>query len=132
MLALVLLVMPLYGTDGEEPGEQRIATVSAIRPPHQGFAFANTVPSDTACLALGQNLAAEIGMAVHVICSRPTGEVTVVAECGFSAERDGKAASGWSAEGWHHPETKFLICVAPESRQYPAQRVTPNLALLRP
>lgn len=121
------------GLAAEAPAtEKRVATVSAIRPPHQGFAFATPVESDTACLALAQNLAAEIGMAVHVMCSDATGKTTVVAECGFSAEVDGKTVTGWTAEGWHHPETKYLICVAPEKRRYPARRIAPDLARLRP
>ncbi len=43
----------------DSPAEQRIAAISGVHTPHQGFALSAAVPSDRLCLELAQNLDVE-------------------------------------------------------------------------
>ena len=118
------------GQTGEKSGEKRIAVLSGTHHQRQGFAVAVQVESDRGCLELAQTLALEIGASVQVACSRLTGEVTVVADCGFTAKKDGTEVGPYLPESWAQEETAYLACVKP-LRRFPAVRVEPDLGSLR-
>ena len=118
----------------ENSGTRRIAAISGIKPPHQGFALSAVVPTDEACTALGLNLASELGISVHVICSKlATGEMTVVAECGFTESPDGDTVGSFHREMlMMTQDTSYLVCVRPSAARYPATRIAPKTEDLRP
>lgn len=112
--------------------EVRIAAISGVHTPHQGFALSATVPSDRLCLELAQNLASELGIVVHVVCTDPTsGSTTIVAECGYARAGEATKVESYS-RGWGHGGDPFLICVPPARDRFRAHRIAPKLDLLRP
>ncbi len=111
---------------------ERIAAISGVHVPHQGFALSATVPSDRMCLELAQNLASELGIKVHVVCTDPsTGGTTIVAECGYADDRDASKVESFS-RGWGATHDPYLICVPPDRDRFRAQRILPDLESLRP
>ncbi len=60
--AVALVSLPAVAARLEAAeGGARIAAISGVHVPHQGFALSATVPSDRTCLELAQNLASELG-----------------------------------------------------------------------
>lgn len=114
-----------------ETDAKRIAVISGIHA-QEGFAVSETVPSDRLCLQLGQNLASELGIAVHVVCTDPaTGRSTIAAECGFANDPDAKTVGRYS-RGWGDSADPYLICVPRSRDQYRAKQRTPDLEALKP
>lgn len=137
ILQLFILVAPLVSLPAAAEGpvaanvSTRIAAISGVHVPHQGFALSSSVPSDRICLELAQNLASELGIVVHLVCIDPTsGNTTIVAECGYAKERNARAVEGYS-HGWGGPDP-FLICVPPDRDRFQAHRIAPTLDALRP
>ena len=126
----MLLAPTALAADPDRPG--RIAAISGVHTPHQGFALSSRVPSDRMCLELAQNLASELGIVVHVICTDPTnGSTTTVAECGYAASRSSDEVFSFSRSGSRDGE-RFLLCVPPDPGRYRAVRVPPDVGRLRP
>ena len=124
--------MPVVVAASEEAAETRIAAISGVHTPHQGFALSSVVPSDRMCLELAQNLASELGILVHVICTDPsTGETTAVAECGYADDKDASVVDSFSRSGGLGG-SRFLVCVPPDPDRFRAERVAPDVAKLRP
>ena len=112
---------------------ERIAVVSGVHPPHQGFALSTLVVSDDACLALAQNLASELGIQVHVMCTdAATSAITAVAECGFAMESNGPTVGSFFRGGLMQGGTQFLTCIPPTEARFPAERIVPKPGMLRP
>lgn len=134
LLAFVTLAfMPAGPTAAEEAASTlRIAAISGVHEPHQGFALSATVPSDRLCVELAQNLASELGIVVHVVCTDAAGGAqTIVAECGF-AESPTASSVGSYTHGWGSGDDPYLICISPDPGRLRARRVTPDLDRLRP
>ena len=130
-LAALSTSLPTAADSGQAP-ESRIAAISGVHTPHQGFALAARVPSDALCLELAQNLASELGIVVHVVCTNPAGgATTVVAECGYARSREAKKVESYTL-GWGSSSDPFLICVPPDPDRFNARRVRPNVTTLRP
>ena len=129
-LAAVVAVLSLSGVATAED-ESRIAAISGVHTPHQGFALSATVPSDKLCLELAQNLSSELGIVVHVVCTNPiSGTTTIVAECGYAQSRSAERVASYSG-GWAGSGDQFLICVPPDSKRFEATRVAPEVERLR-
>ena len=130
-VAFVTLPAAAETTGGKaEKAGFRIAVISGVHVPHQGFALSASVPSDRMCVELAQTLASELGITVHLVCTDLTGGgTTIVAECGY-ADKAGSRKVETFSPGWAHDP--FLICVPPERERFRAQRIVPNLNVLRP
>ncbi|GEM_PF-6545862 len=128
-LTVGLLILP--GIASADEGST-VAAISGVHTPHQGFALSATVPSDRLCLELAQNLASELGIVVHVVCTNPrNGATTVVAECGYAASRSAERVESYS-RGWGGSDERFLICVPPDPGRFAATRVAPEMERLKP
>ena len=128
--AAVLVSLPAAaeGREGEEATP--IAVVSGVHEPRQGFALSTSVPSDRMCVELAQNLASELGIVVHLVCTDPAGgSPTIVAECGYGETRNARKVERYRHWGRGDP---FLICVPPDRDRFRAQRIVPDLDALRP
>ena len=134
-IALGILALLIAGATQADEGPvntQRIAAISGVHTPHQGFALSATVPSDRMCLDLAQNLSSELGIVVHVICTDPVdGGTTAVAECGYASSREATTVRSFLRSGGVG-EKRFLICVPPDPDRFRAERIAPSVAQLRP
>ena len=57
-LLVFSVAMSPFAAVANETVEERIAAISGVHTPHQGFALSATVPSDRLCLELAPNLEA--------------------------------------------------------------------------
>ena len=129
---LALLIAGITHAEEVPSSTQRIAAISGVHTPHQGFALSATVPSDRMCLNLAQNLSSELGIVVHVICTDPNGGgTTVVAECGYASSREATAVRSFLRSGGVG-EKRFLLCVPPDPDRFRAERIAPSVSRLRP
>ena len=129
---LLVLACGVIAVPAAADSTPRIAAISGVHTPHQGFALSATVPSDKLCLELAQNLASELGIVVHVVCTDPkTGATTIVAECGYASSRDSTEVESFS-KGWGLAGDPFLLCVPPDPTRFRAIRLAPDVDALRP
>ena len=132
MLGLLTLVGAGAAVASEPAPVGRIAAISGVHTPHQGFALSSIVPSDEMCLELAQNLASELGIVVHVICTDPSsGQATVVAECGYATSATADEVTSFSRTIGRSGE-RFLLCAPPDPDRFRATRVPPEVDRLGP
>jgi len=111
-----------------------VAVISGVHPPHQGFAISVLAKNSDRCLQLGQDLAAELGVAVQVMCvSNTSGTIEATAICGFTDAEDSDIVGNYHHDAWRLPETAFLKCVPVDNNgRYDAKRIAPDLGSLKP